>query len=145
MKANYKDALNNKPEGTSEVTLGNVYDMNKQLMDQVPALDNRELGIHEDNLQHWFFNKIEQKYFMLLCHEQRDYTIFNLDGEHNACTSYAVKCKTAAYDVIDCMRNRGTITSIHLQEDGAYELWIRNEEGSFAYYLFPYGAAVLEY
>lgn len=142
MKANYKNNIDKT--ATSEVTLGNLYDMNKQLMDQIPAVTEAEIAEHKDTMTKWFFEKINQKYFMLLCHEQRDYTLFNLDGLQT-CSSLKGKCMTAADDVIDCMNNRGTITAITLQEDGAYEIWIRNTEGSFVYYLFPYGAAVLEY
>lgn len=141
MKANYKDKLE-KP--TSEVSLGNLYDMNKQLMDKEPALSDEAISEVKEGLRAWFFEKINQKYYMLLCHEQRDYTLFNLDGLRIGSTDKE-KCISATYDVIDCMRNRGTILSIDLQNDGAYEIWIRNDEGCFAYYLFPYGAAVLEY
>lgn len=144
MKANYKDKLKGEAKPTSEVTLGNLYDMNKQIMEKEPALSNEALQEAENGLRGWFFNKIEQKYFMLLCHEQRDYTLFNLDGLRIGSTDKE-KCITAAFDVIDCMNNRGEILSINLQEDGAYEIWSRNEDGCFAYYLFPYGAAVLEY
>jgi hypothetical protein len=141
MKANYKNI--DKP-ATSEVTLGNLYDMNKQIMEQIPVITDEEIAEHKDTMTKWFFDKINQKYFMLLCHEQRDYTLFNLDGLQT-CSSLKDKCMTAADDVIDCMNNRGIITAITLQEDGAYEIWMRNTEGNFAYYLFPYGAAVLEY
>ena len=140
MKANY----NRKEEPTSEVSLGNLYDMNKQFMDQEPSMTKEALEEAQKGLSNWFFERIEQKYFMLLCHEQRDYTIFNLDGLRIGSTDKE-KSITAAYDVVDCMRNRGAILAITLQEDGAYELWMRNEEGCFAYYLFPYGPAVLEY
>ena len=141
MKANYKDKME-KP--TSKVSLGNLYDMNKQLMDKEPIFSEDAISEAKEKMEGWFFNKIEQKYYMLLCNEQRDYTLFNLDGLRIGSTDKE-KCILAAYDVIDCMRNRGTILSIELQEDDAYELWIRNDEGCFAYYLFPYGAAVLEY
>ena len=143
MKANYK---NKKEEdvATSNVTLGNLYDMNKQIMEKEPSLSTEALKEAEEGLRSWFFERIEQKYFMLLCNEQRDYTLFNLDGLRVGSTDKE-KCIVAAYDVIDCMRNRGAILSIVLQEDGAYEIWSRNEDGCFAYYLFPYGAAVLEY
>jgi hypothetical protein len=139
---NYKNI--EKETSTSDVTLGNVYDMNKQFMEQEPQMSQDQLNEAEAGLRTWLFERIEQKYFMMLCHEQRDYTIFNLDGLRIGSTDKE-KCITAAFDVIDCLRNRGAILSITLQEDGAYELWIRNEEGCFAYYLFPYGPAVLEY
>ena len=141
MKANYKDKLE-KP--TSEISLGNLYDINKQLMDKEPVLSEDAINEAKEKMSSWFFNKIEQKYYMLLCIEQRDFTLFNLDGLRIGSPDKE-KCILAAHDVVGCMCNRGVILAIDLREDGAYELWIRNDEGCFAYYLFPYGAAVLEY
>ena len=141
MKANYEDKM--KP--TSEVSLGNLYDMNKQLMEQEPAISDAELQLAKEHLRNWISANFKQKYLMLLCHELRDYTVFNLD---KTSTWYAAQPSTifeAANDIIECMTNRGTLLTIDEQGDGAWELWIRNPEGCFAYYLFPYGEAVIEY
>ena len=40
MKANYEDKI---PQATSEVSLGNLYDMNKQLMEKEPEISLTEL------------------------------------------------------------------------------------------------------
>ena len=85
MKANCK---NIDKTATSEVTLGNLYDMNKQIMEQIPAITDAEIAEHKDTMTKWFFDKINQKYFMLLCHEQRDYTLFNLDGLQTCSSLY---------------------------------------------------------
>lgn len=141
MKANYEDKI---PQKTSEVTLGNLYDMNKQLMEQEPAMSKLAIADAQAHLRRWLEINFSAKYFMLLCHELRDYTMFNLN-KNNSCqqiptiTSYAV-----TKDIIECMTNRGQLLDID-EQDGAWELWIRNPEGCFAYYLFPYGDAVLEY
>ena len=141
MKANYEDKM--KP--TSEVSLGNLYDMNKQLMEQEPAISEAALQLAKEHLRNWVTANFKQKYLMLLCHELRDYTVFNLDRTN---TWYAPPPSTvfeAVNDIVECMTNRGTLLAIEDQKDGAWELWIRNPEGCFAYYLFPYGDAVLEY
>ena len=53
---------------------------------------------------------------------------------------------TMADDVFECMKNRGTLLALDLQEAGGWELWLRADDGEiYAYYLFPYGEAVLEY
>ena len=82
---------------------------------------------------------------MLLCHELRDYTIFNLDKTNTWAAAHYENVQLACSDIIECMTNRGTIISIEDQPDNTWEIWIRNPEGCFAYYLFPYGEAVLEY
>lgn len=141
MKANY-----DKPKKKeAEVAMGTLYEVNKQMMMNEPAMAKEVQEEKIKTLQEWFIKKFDEQYFMLLCNDLRDYTLFNLDSHPSLCTSTSGKCFNAATDVIECMTNRGTLLSVELQEDGAWELWMRNDEGSFAYYLFPYGNAVLEY
>ena len=80
---------------------------------------------------------------MLLCNERKDYTVFRMRDT----TATIGAIQNMVNDVIECMTNRGTLLAIDLQEAGGWELWIKGAEDGFcsAYYLFPYGAAVLEY
>ena len=142
MKANYEDKI---PKQNAEIAMGNLYDMNKQLMMNAPALTAEQTIEKEPALQEWFREHFRKQYFMLLCKEQSDYTIFNLDKTSSWHIPQPGCVEAAAADVIDCMLNRGQLLAIELQEDGVWELWIRNDEGCFAYYLFPYGDAVLSY
>lgn len=142
MKANYENKI---PQATSEVSLGNLYDMNKQLMEKEPEISSTELQLAREHLRTWLTKNFDQKYFMLLCHELRDYTLFNLDKTNSWKTAKPQSIFEAAEDILECMINRGCLLVVDQQEDGAWELWIRNHEGCFAYYLFPYGEAVLEY
>ena len=142
MKANYEDKI---PQSTSEVSLGNLYDMNKQLMAQEPEITSEKLLAVKEELRKWFSDNFKQKYFMLLCHELRDYTLFNLDKTNSWHIAPPMAIMSVANDLIECMTNRGTLLTIDKQKMGGWEIWIRNEEGCFAYYLFPYGKAVLEY
>ena len=142
MKANYEDKI---PQATSEVSLGNLYDMNKQLMAQEPVISGEALLKVKEELRAWFSDNFKQKYFMLLCHELRDYTLFNLDKTNSWHIAPPMAIMNVANDLVECMTNRGALLTIDQQETGAWEIWIRNEEGCFAYYLFPYGEAVLEY
>ena len=52
--------------------------------------------------------------------------------------------KKATNELTECLKNRGDILSIDDQHNGAWEIWIRNEEGIFCYYLFPYDNAIIE-
>lgn len=141
MKANYKD----KTQSSSKVSLGNLYEVNKQLMEQEPELTEQSLQAKKDDLRAWLTHNFKEKYFMLLCHELRDYTLFNLDKTSTWAIASPTAIFEAATDIIECMTNRGKLIRLEHQEDGAWELWIRNTEGCFAYYLFPYGTAVIEY
>ena len=141
MKANYKDKMSK----TSEVSLGNLYDVNKQLMEKESVISAAELQLAKEHLRTWITHNFQQKYFMLLCHELRDYTLFNLDKTDSWKMAKPQSIYNAVDDIIECMTNRGELLSIEDQKAEAWELWIRNSEGCFAYYLFPYGEAVLEY
>jgi hypothetical protein len=116
----------------SDISLGTVYDINKNLMQNEKRLSNNILNKKIKEIARFF---TKGKYFMLLCHEQRDYTIFQLTTEE--------KSKKASEELKLCMENRGEILSIDETPDGAYEIWIRNIQGAFVYYLFPYDEAVI--
>ena len=142
MKANYEDKI---PKQTSEVSLGNLYDVNKQLMEKESPITKEERKLAKNHLVTWLMNNFNQKYLMLLCHEIRDYTMFNLNKTSTTIALPIVTADQVAEDIFECMTNRGQLLAIDQTEENAWEIWIRNPEGCFAYYLFPYGEAVLEY
>ena len=140
MKANYENKISQ-----SEISLGNLYDINKQFMEKEPVMSELAIMDAKSHIRRWLEANFKQKYFMLLCHELRDYTLFNLDKTASQKSLPTVASLPATNDIIECMTNRGQLLVIDQQDDGAWELWIRNSRGCFAYYLFPYGEAVLEY
>lgn len=144
MNVKYKDKM---PKPEAEVSLGNLYDMNKQLMAKEEIMPKTEVTKAQDNLAQWFTEQIDlhHQYFMLLCNELRDYTLFNLSSNGPNVITPDTHTR-AAEDVVECMTNRGDILAIECQEDGAWEIWMRrmNDE-CHAYYLFPYDDAVIEY
>ena len=142
MKANYEDKI---PQATSEISLGNLYEINKQLMEKEPVMSELAIADARSHIRRWLENKFSSKYFMLLCHELRDYTVFNLDKTNSWKKIPTAISLQVAKDIVECMTNRGQILAINQQEGEVWELWIRNTDGCFAYYLFPYGEAVLEY
>jgi hypothetical protein len=140
MKANYEDKI---PKKTSEVSLGNLYDMNKQLMANEASISDEVLAEKKKALMDWITENFAQSYFMLLCNERKDYTVFRMK---DSCPTIGA-VTNMANDVIECMTNRGTLLALDLQEAGGWELWLRDaiDNELYAFYLFPYGAAVLEY
>lgn len=134
MKANYEEKLNQASTSTFEG--GSLYDMNKILVKEEPAITAEELDLAQKELIKFFEQK--QTYSMLLCHEARDYTLFRVP-ENSFLTPVAC-------DVIECLRNRGTIISIETLPDKCIEAWIRKEDKEcYCYYLFPYDLGVLDY
>ena len=120
----------------ADVEMGNLYDMNKGIMKSQKPLSKTKLREAKDKIKLFF---LTDKYFMLLCHELRDYTVFNVSKEDSS-VEESVKIL-----VDECLINRGEVLSIEKTEDDlAYEIWIRNEEDIFCYYLFPYTQGVIE-
>lgn len=123
----------------AEIGMGTLYDWNKSAMEQMKGLNATELKDKLREIKNKLFN--QGKYYMLLCHERRDYTVFNL--LRNTIIERDVS-KKASNELKECLENRGTILSIDDQYNGSWEIWIRNDEGVFCYYLFPYDNAVIE-
>ena len=122
----------------TEVNLVSLYDMNKQIMDQVgEPLNHLELAAKQLQIEDWF-NWHVDSYAMLLCHERRDYTIFHLYEKQNPNPP-----ALASKELIGCLLDRGEILSIE-QTDMAWEIWLRVDKQSYCYYLFPYDDAVIE-
>jgi len=122
-----------------EVTLGTLYDANKQLVEQTEKpLTHIELAAIQQKIEHWFNMHIDC-YAMLLCHERRDYTIFHLYETANE-NPPAV----AAREFLGCLTDRGEILSIEETQDQAWEIWMNIDDETFCYYLFRYDEAVIE-
>ena len=116
----------------AELDLGmNLYDFNKQAMDQIEPLDPIAFNLAT---QHMVEDISERStYWMLLNNERKDYTVFVILTKEGILN-----------EIRPTLLNRGSILSIEKQSDGNYEIWIRIDNEPFAYYLFPYDNAVIE-
>ena len=117
---------------------GNLYEANKKLVKQYEKpLTHPELAAKQEELEDFFEGIIE--YAMLLCNEQKDYTVFHLDSKSITAPHFASR------EALGCCTDRGTVYSIEKTEDGiAYEIWIEIDDEMYCYYLFPYDKAVIE-
>jgi alkyl hydroperoxide reductase subunit AhpC len=123
-----------------EIQGNSLYEVNKQLSSQEKILSQNQLKKKIDEIRLWFRDSIN-KYAMLLCHEQRDYTVF--------CVTESPA--EAANALLECLENRGQVVSIDKdQTNNAWEIWLRcseitneNQE-DYCYYLFCYDTAVIE-
>ena len=123
---------------SKEISAGNLYEMNKTIMqsNKIKDLTKEELNKKKRNIKN-FMEEKQGIYYMLLCHEQRDYTIFNLKEK---------KIDEAVDILIDeCLPNRGIVRSIESTKDGAaIEIWLKVENEAFCYFFFKYDEAVIE-
>ena len=126
---------------TSDITLGTNYDINKNLVERYEkVLTEEEKQNKKELIADFIETKEKNFYFMLLCHEQRDYTIFNFIDYKGRDTDLI-----CANEIIECLNNRGKIKGIDITKDNqAIEIWISRDKESFAYYFFPYDSGVIE-
>lgn len=120
------------------MTLGTLYDFNKQLMSQTKELRRIDFKDSLNQIKD-FIKEKDNKYFMLLCKERSDYTVFVLFKNEDFDRQVFKK------ELSECLINRGQILSIEKTKDKqAYEIWIKIDEEAFVYYLFPYDLGVIE-
>ena len=118
----------------SEISMGTLYELNKNAMQNEKKLSPSALRKKITDVRLYLFKK---GYFMLLCHERRDYTVFNITADN--------KVGIAAEDLKECLLNRCEVIAIDETEDKmAYEIWMRIDGEDFVYYLFPYDAGIIE-
>lgn len=124
----------------AELSMGTLYDANRQLMrsDKFKPMTAPELAAAQLKIEN-FFNTQCDTYGMLYCRELSDITIFHMYESQNSNPP-----ALAAKECILCCTERGEVLSIEEQSDKNFEIWIRTEGEPYAYYLFPYDNAVIE-
>lgn len=122
------------------ITLGNLYELNKQALAKSNPLTEEEINNTKPQIEEWFNWQIDG-YAILLCRERYDFTIFHLYEKANP-NPPAV----AVSELIETLNNRGQILSIErdMTNDKAWEIWIKIENEIFAYYLFNCDDWVIE-
>ena len=114
----------------SGINIG-LYDMNKQIISQLPELTDLEDKHYTINSLHAKFNNF---YYMMYGKEISYFTLFKI-----------VDPTYFGGDVIDCLKNIGTIKAIDFTEaQDAIEIWVENEDGPTCLYLFPYDSGVVQ-
>jgi hypothetical protein len=124
-----------------EVTLGNLYELNKQAMVTHPIMKNSKIEKIKPDLEEWFNWKIDG-YVMLLCRERYDFTVFHLYAKENPNPP-----KIATAELIELLKERGKILSIEKDSNtinNAWEIWLKIGEEAFVYYLFGCDDWVIE-
>jgi len=132
-----KDNTYNVVSGkTTDITLGSAYEINKNLVEKYEKeLTSEELKEKKKELLTFLKDKADN-YYMLLCNDRKDYTLFRLIENEEELINILVD---------ECLKNRGVIKGIDLTEDKlAIEIWLSIENEAFCYYFFPYGEAVIE-
>lgn len=131
---NYIKDLKNKPE-EKPLTL---YDINKQIYSQMKPMNELSLKAEIINITQWFSKEPNFKYFMLLCKEKSDYTIFNFITK---------EFDKARRELQSLVLSRGTPIAIeYLHDMDAYEIWIKDNVDNevYMYMLFDCNSFIIE-
>ena len=114
-----------------------IYDVNKQGMAGFSKLSKKNLETAIFKLRKYAENT-NNRYYMLLCNDRRDFTLFRLKEKELKNRINMIE------DLKECLQNRGDIIDISEDINGGIEIWLKIEGEAFAYYFFPYDAALIE-
>ena len=139
----------NKQDKKVSVAMGSLYDVNKSLVEKnVVCLTDEEMQNKKDMIVD-FINQSNNTYYMLLCNDRKDYTIFHRRYSEESRNFYdlaGLNYENLEKILIDeCLPNRGKTKSIEITEDqSAIEIWLSINGESYCYYFFPYDAAIID-
>jgi hypothetical protein len=123
----------------SEVTMGTLYDLNKQVVQAEISLTGEYLEKKKDIIKD-FLKNTDGMYYMLLCNERKDYTVFRNEYRH------AGDLDAFANVLVDeCLLNRGLVKGIDKTKgETAIEIWLSIDGEAYVYYFFKYDDAIIE-
>lgn len=124
----------------ADISAGTLYEINQSIMRQQSPLNNKKLEEAKKIVKAYFMERFEKTYFMLLCKEMSDFTVFKISAKLN--------CGIATNELIETLKNRGKILSIgkNSSDDSSLEIWVKCSEDDepHAYYLFVYDWGIIE-
>ena len=105
-----------------------LYDANRQIMKTIAPVSDSRMKLDFVNLGAWMSKYPNAHYFMLLCKERSDYTIFHLNDYNYS---------RAIEEVKELLEERGTLLGInYIHGEDAYECWVREEGEIPQVYMF---------
>lgn len=113
-----------------------LYDLNKNIMSQLPPLSQEQIAELKELIL-TFDDNIDNTYYMLLCREKNYFTLFVKNG--------CLGINTINESVIDCLYDLGDIVSGEITKDKmAIEFWVKTDKDAFCVYFFGYDNGVVE-
>lgn len=119
----------------------NLYDYAKMFVNNMEKISEEDLKIGKTLIRNYLRER-DQEFYMLLCREIYDFTIF----QNELHMSEGWNDEEFFSAILDCFANRNmTIKQINRAEDtSAIEIWVQKEDQSFCFYLFPYDLGVIK-
>lgn len=129
----WKDGAWNKINVEGSNISMDLYDMNKQIVAQLPTLVEDELKEKKYSVDA-LNSRYNNEYYMLYGKEISYFTLFKI-----------VEPQYFSYEVIECLKNVGDIKAIDLTEDkDAVEIWVIADGEATCLYLFPYDLGIVQ-
>lgn len=113
---------------SNKITIGSLYEMNKQLFKQIKPPSEQIINLELANVGAWFSANINTKYYMLLCKERSDYTLFHLDN---------FNYNKIIQELKEVLEERGDIMGFDfVHGENAYQCWVRERDDEHQVYMF---------
>lgn len=122
----------------ANIECGTVYDLARAQLKDAEPLDKYEIRNVFSNIAAWFSIDVTKQYYMLLCRELADYTVFNF------LTLNYDKGKT---ELLEVVQSRGDILRVDYNHEQKYfEIWVRynQDDEPHMYAFFPCNDFVIE-
>ena len=112
----------------ADVEVGTLYELNKQIMAQLPPQSN-DIMNHNWNVIGDWFGKDQKRWFMLMCKERSDFTFIHIKDN---------KFINAIQEIQEVLEERGQILAIqYVHGEDYFEIWVKDKtEEVFLYILF---------
>lgn len=126
-------------DSTIDLNITN-YNFNKMALSNMKPLTKKQINESKQLLKE-YLHKNSHKYFMLLCHDIKYYTVINIVNEQDLKPGQDLEPGEEV--VIQCLEQLGKILSINKTEDEmAIECWVKLENEVIMLMLFNYDAGV---
>ena len=103
----------------AEITLGNLYQANCNIMKTVKPIPEKKMKLDLANMGAWMSSFPQTRYFMLMCKERSDFTLIHLN-EFNYLK--------AINEIREILEERGTLLAVdYIHGENHYECWVRQE------------------
>ena len=111
----------------AEVEMGNLYELNKQVMSQLPPQSDEMMSHHWTVIGDWF-GKSHERWFMLMCKERSDFTFIHINDN---------KFANAVKELQEVLEERGQVGAIqYVHGEDYFEIWVKDNDEAFVFMLF---------
>ena len=112
-----------------------LYDLNKNIIFNLPPQDENILNKNFRNINSWFC-KYDNPWFMLMCKERSDFTLIHITKNNYF---------KAVQELKEILQERGAISSLQYNQDqDVWEIWVKDEKEAYVFMLFEASWMIVE-